>query len=228
MIKILQNWGEIGEAILTLEKKGLPLHPTPQKNWDHFVIYNTLVSKDKNSLILDLGCGEGHTLKFLNALGFPNLHGTDLKICWKLRFEQIYRMLRSGNCKRPFSLLEGDFHKTPFKNKYFDYVYSVSTVEHGVDVKSLLKEVYRILKPGGLFFLTTDYWEKKIQTDKSIKFFGLPWTIFSQDEIELIIDTARSLGLNLFENSKTSPCLKKTVFWQNYEYTLIALLFKKI
>ena len=228
MIKVLQNWDEIGEALLTLQKKGLPLYQTPQKNWDHNIVYELLSQKDRSINILDLGCGEGYTLKFLNALGFQNLHGIDLQINLKLRLKQIYRMLRSKNCKKPFSLINGNFLKTPFKDKYFDYIYSISVIEHGVDIKLFLNEVHRILKPNGLFFLTTDYWREKIQTDKSLRLFGLPWTIFSQDEIELMIDTARNIGFDLFENSKIPPCSKKTVYWNSYEYTFIALLLKKI
>ena len=37
MISVLQDWRELGECIETLQRDRLPLHTTPQKNWDHFI-----------------------------------------------------------------------------------------------------------------------------------------------------------------------------------------------
>ena len=95
MIKVLQNWEEIGQAIITLQKSGLPLHETVQKNWDHFLLYNILAQENKNIKILDLGCGNGLTLKLFLALGFLNIYGIDFKINLDLRIKQIYKSLQA-------------------------------------------------------------------------------------------------------------------------------------
>ena len=51
MIKVLQDWEEIGNSILNLQKAGLPTHETPQKNWDHFLLYYALAETDRSAAI---------------------------------------------------------------------------------------------------------------------------------------------------------------------------------
>ncbi len=226
MIKVLQNWEEIGDAFLTLQINHLPTHPSIQKNWDYFLLYNILTKKNRALKVLDLGCGEGgHTLRFLHALDFLNLYGIDLNIKWKLRLRQIYLILKTR--KKPFTLHQGDFHKTKFKNEVFDFIYSISVIEHGVNIKSFLEEAHRILKPNGLIFITTDYWKENLNIDNQIRVYGLPWKIFSSKDIESLILEAKEIGFNLVENTTIPSCCKKTVCWQDTEYTFIALLFKK-
>ena len=82
MIRVLSNWQEVGEAILDLQREGLPLHESPQKNFDHLVLRKTLATLDKGAAIVDLGCGGAHTLRFLHALRFRNISGIDLAIEW--------------------------------------------------------------------------------------------------------------------------------------------------
>ena len=50
----------------------------------------------------------------------------------------------------------------PFEDNYFDVVESHTTLEHiefNKDFFGLMDEVYRILKPGGLFKITVPYWK---------------------------------------------------------------------
>lgn len=49
-----------------------------------------------------------------------------------------------------------DISKTlPFKDGYFDFVFAGEIIEHIFDTKSLLIEIYRVLKPKGYLILTT-------------------------------------------------------------------------
>ena len=91
MLKVLQNWQEIGEAVLALQRQNLPLHANAQKNWDHWLLYNALVPLSRKQAVADLGCGEGHTLRMLYSLGFATIDGADLKISAELRARQVFR-----------------------------------------------------------------------------------------------------------------------------------------
>lgn len=47
-------------------------------------------------------------------------------------------------------LIVSDVRDIKFPNNYFDYVYSMGTIEHIPEYSQAIKEVYRVLKPGGL------------------------------------------------------------------------------
>jgi SAM-dependent methyltransferase len=227
MINVLQNWQEVGCATLALQRERLPIHSTAQKNWDHYLLHKLINSQDRRIQVIDLGCGEAHTLKFLYSLGFKNIDGIDFRISWKVRAAQLIRAWRQKALNLPFHLYPGDITKTPFRNDSYDLAVCVSTIEHGVDIKAFLREASRILKPGGLLFLTTDYWEEEVQATNSANAFGLPWKVFSQDEIKLLIRLAQGCGLVLSQDTTIPACSDKTVFWQDSNYTFISLVFKK-
>lgn len=54
------------------------------------------------------------------------------------------------------NFVHGDLMKTDFSNDYFDFVYSLSVLEHLSDPLSGLIELWRILKPGGVIAITID------------------------------------------------------------------------
>ncbi|MUG93359.1 methyltransferase domain-containing protein [Scytonema sp. UIC 10036] len=214
MIRVLQNRPEIDVATHKIQKKGLPQHFDIYKNWDHLLISELIVNKDRHSFIIDLGCGECCTLNFLSALGFQNLHGIDLKIL-------------PNRMSTAYALYEGDIIKTLFDSDSCDVAITVSTIEHGVDLPAFFAEVSRLLKVGGLLFITSDYWEEHIEIDNSIKPFALDWKIFSQREIEELIVLAKTHNLVLEGDENIPSCLDKPIHWY-YDYTFIALVFKKV
>lgn len=215
MIKVLKNWQEIGEATLGLQRKGLPTHTDTRKNWDQFLVYDTIASQDRNSCIIDLGCSPYCTLNFLAALGFKNIYGIDLNI----EDSEIENA--------PYRLYRGDITNTPFSSNFFDFAVSISVIEHGVDLRAFFKEVSRIIKYNGLLFLTTDYWEKARDIDASIKPLGLPWKVFDKNDIQKLIIAAQDYGLTIEEDINIPPCSDKPIFWEGVEYTFIGLLFRK-
>ncbi|GAA6624062.1 class I SAM-dependent methyltransferase [Scytonema sp. NUACC26] len=214
MIKVLQNQQEIQVASQEIQQKGLPQHFDVYKNWDHLLISEVIANKDRQSLIIDLGCGECCTLNFLSALGFQNLYGIDLKIL-------------PDRKSTAYTLYEGDIIKTPFNSNSCDITIALSTIEHGVNLPAFFAEVSRLLKVDSLLFITTDYWEENIEIDKFIKPFGLDWKIFSRKEIEELIILAKAHNLVLEGNTNIPVCLDKPIHWY-YDYTFIALVFKKV
>lgn len=214
MIQVLQNWQEVETATQALEQSNLPTHITIQKNWDQWLLAQLLEENfvDRQSKILDLGCGDCCTLEFLSALGFHDLHGIDLNI-----------KAESSN----YRLYQGNITETSFSDSSFDVAVSISVIEHGVDLNGFFREAYRILKPGGLLFVTTDYWQDKISIDISIQPFGLSWTVFSGAEIENAIGLAKTHGFVLPENHRIPACCDTPVSWYEKNYTFLALTFQK-
>lgn len=214
MIQVLQSWLEVGEATLSLQRRALPTHITVQKNWDQWLLDRQLQSLPKSAALLDLGCGDCCTLKFLDALGFTNLSGIDLH-------------LPPHASQLPYRLHQGDLLHMPFADASFDAAISISVIEHGVDLGAFFREADRILKPNGLLFVTTDYWVDKIEVDASIQPFGTSWNIFSQGDIEAAIAIAHTHHFTLATPATIPPCVDQTVTWYNRDYTFIALTFHK-
>src|SRR5262245_32431842 len=98
--------------------------------------------------VLDAGCGSGEFLPFFIRLGFETF-GIDLSL-------QATQRVRSRSPESIVSVgsLDGDLW---FRSDYFDFVWSTEVLEHLFDVEHALREIHRVLKPGGLFVLTTPY-----------------------------------------------------------------------
>ena len=227
MIRVLQDWQEVGDSIFALQGQKLPLHSSPQKNWDHWLLLQALAGVDSGAKVVDLGCGRGDTLKLLCAAGFSNLMGIDFTLSWQLRMRQLVAMNRGRTLKPPYRLLRGDIVKTGIDSATCDAVVCVSTIEHGVDLEAFTREVSRLLRPGGILFVTTDYWEEKVATNRSAGAFGLPWQVFSRDQIKNLLATAACVGLRSSDGSDIPSCSKRTVLWQGEAYTFLALVLQK-
>lgn len=101
----------------------------------------------EGSLVLDLACGGGRHLAELGRLGFRGA-GLDLSI----------PLLRAAQEAAPDApLVRGDMRVLPFRTGAFDVVTSFFTsfgyFEEEYDDMRVLREVRRVLKPGGTFLL---------------------------------------------------------------------------
>jgi ubiquinone/menaquinone biosynthesis C-methylase UbiE len=91
--------------------------------------------------------GQGHQVFGIDMVNYPQCD-------WKSRVYKLARALYAWNLKAKYpmfddSLVCGDVSKLPFREQSLDLVTSVAAFEHFLDVPSVLKEVHRVLKPGG-------------------------------------------------------------------------------
>jgi tellurite methyltransferase len=97
--------------------------------------------------VLDLGCGVGrHALLFAgHGFAVEAIDGAPAGLDF-VRHEAAARGLR-------LSLRQADADTLPFADERFDYVLSWNVIFHGTmgDVGHRLAEIWRILKPGGLY-----------------------------------------------------------------------------
>ena len=100
--------------------------------------------------VLDLGCGNGNTATWLCASACCQVTGIDLS---GVRINNANESLRD---QVPEVRARLTFEKTsatdlPFDADSFSHVWSQATIYHIPDKEKTLQEVYRVLKPGGLF-----------------------------------------------------------------------------
>lgn len=99
----------------------------------------------KNNRLLDIGCGAG------NLLGAARRNG------WEAQGLDVSAGAVKHVRELGFEVFEGELQDAEFPSAHFDVVTAAELLEHLVDPLPLLKEVARILRPGGLFWTTTPH-----------------------------------------------------------------------
>jgi SAM-dependent methyltransferase len=154
------------------------------KSWDVDATLSFLQANvSKDSPIADFGCFASEILVALHKAGYQDLTGVDLN-------KRLRQMPFSERIRYEVS----DFTKTPFDPETFSAITAISVIEHGYNPQKLLSEVSRLLKVGGYFIASFDYWPEKIQTG-DIQFFGMPWLIFSREDVRDLIAVSGGHGL---------------------------------
>ncbi|KKS42204.1 MAG: Methyltransferase type 11 [Candidatus Gottesmanbacteria bacterium GW2011_GWB1_43_11] len=234
MIKVLKSWAEVGEAIgfltnLGKDKRTRVYHSTLVKNWDLAQIAGVLKKYPRDTRVLDMGCGGSNVLRYFFKNHFSQVYGIDLTINWHDRLQQL-RFWKSNGFKLPYNLSAQSVTQTNFPSGFFDVLICLSVVEHNVNLADFFDECSRLLKTRGKLYLSTDYWDPKIDTSDAPLNYGTEpgkeWTIFSKAEIKNLIKTAERHRLTLLE-SNIARVKKPVVSWNTKKYTFISMVFSK-
>ncbi len=103
--------------------------------------------------VLDLGCGEGRHAISAYLTADVHVIGLDLSehdlATARQRLSEFVgdEAPRSKSC----TFVHGSGHNLPFEDDSFDKVICAEVLEHIPDYESFLREIRRVLKPGGLF-----------------------------------------------------------------------------
>lgn len=113
-----------------------------------------LLSLTTSDKVLDIGCGYGGLLIYLNRrVGFTQvMEGLD---CSALMVKRAQAEVRDRGLESLVSIRQGVATKLPYPDATFDVVLSTYVIKHLSDqlAQRMLGEVMRVLKPGGRFCL---------------------------------------------------------------------------
>jgi len=105
-----------------------------------------LHSKYKSGQWLDAGCAKGFLLKIASHHGWKP-YGFDVS---------AYAVNEARkNCPDAHLFVLNAESKLPFGDGFFEVITALELIEHLKRPENFLREAYRLLKPGGLFFITT-------------------------------------------------------------------------
>ena len=132
-----RNWEEFWKN----KDLAIPLLTLHQKQKADFM--KDLCKEKINGKVLECGCFPGKWLAWFNKELNMQPYGIDT-----LPSEQTISFLKNHNIKA--QIKQADVRKIPFKDNYFDVVYSFGLIEHFDDHKALIKEMARVLKKDGI------------------------------------------------------------------------------
>ncbi|WP_240793394.1 class I SAM-dependent methyltransferase [Psychrobacillus vulpis] len=115
-----------------------------------------------NLKVLDIGCGSGHSLQYMNQRNAAELWGLDLS-----EKQVNAAKLLLENCGSPVQLFESPMEENPgLPHNYFDIVYSIYALGWTTDLNKTLSNINKYLKLGGIFIFS---WEHPLHSRVSNK-----------------------------------------------------------
>lgn len=117
---------------------------------EHISRYMFASQFTKGKEVLDIACGSGYGSAFLMKSGAKTVTGVDIS-------EESVAYCKDNYSQEGLSFLVGDVRKIPLPDNSVDVIVSFETIEH-VDEESqkkFLVEVGRVLRPEGMFVVST-------------------------------------------------------------------------
>jgi len=158
IFKIAQNKHESGSLISKQVKEEKIVLTTRQK----------YAFDQANGRILDLGCFDGKLLCYL-ILKNRDCYGVDFNNHYLEIVKNKLKRIKSSENK----VKKGLFQDIPFHDDSFDTVISQETLEHFYFPDVMLREIKRVLKPGGRFVGSAPL-ENRIDSPSHIIYYTYP------------------------------------------------------
>jgi len=153
--------------------------PINGKTYRKFLPYGySGIAKRNNVLSPGTMSLERHRLMWMYLKERTNFFTDKLKVLHIAPEQCFYKIFRgmknleyiTGDYNSPIADIHFDLHKAPFADNTFDVIFCNHVLEHVEDAHQCMKELYRIMKPGGwgIFQVPIDVTRKETYEDKSI------------------------------------------------------------
>jgi SAM-dependent methyltransferase len=193
----------------------LPVVGDTRKSWD--VLRTAEFIRDHvaiDEMVVDIGARGSEMLPVLAKMGYSHLVGVDLD-------RSVLEMPRTQGIEYRV----GDFRQMDLPAGGCGAVTAISVIEHGYDPHRLFQEVARVLRPGGHFVASFDYWPDKLDTDGRM-LFGMSWRIFSESDVRQMVSDAAIHGLRPAGDLDTQAT-EPIVHFEGYHYTFAWMALTK-
>jgi len=174
--------GRMGRVMLNFMNFG----HAPLTNWGL-----SLITIDDGWTMLDIGCGGGATLqRLLKRSKGAKVYGIDIS-------EESVAKARKVNAdlldKQVF-VSQGSADHLPYNFHTFDLVTAVETVYFWPNLTKCLQEVFRVLKPGGLFAIIVEV----VDVDSVWSNVVEGMTVYSPEQLKQIVEETGFTDVKLY------------------------------
>jgi ubiquinone/menaquinone biosynthesis C-methylase UbiE len=153
--------------------------------------------------ILDVGCGGGRTISKLAAMASDGkIYGLDYSdVCIAMARKLNARSIKEGRVE----IREGTVSELPFNNEVFDLVTAVETHFWWPDIPLGMRQIRRVLKPGGTFIIIAEVYKgAATRTAKLLEKYA-PKTglkLLSVDEHRDLLEGAKFASVQIIEEAR--------------------------
>jgi arsenite methyltransferase len=135
--------------------------------------------------VLDLGCGSGWAARLMAEYA-RNGRVTGIDVS-----DEMVRLAREESVDYPnvgFQVASAE--QLPFNDDEFSHAFSMESLYYYTDIERALREIRRVLKPGGLFVSVVDLYQENEPSHQWIDFLKVPVQVLSAAEYRSLFERA--------------------------------------
>lgn len=162
---------------------------------------------NKNSIFLDVGCGNGVVLDELNKNKYKNGYGIDISNLF----------IKEAKLKGLKNVYYYKGEKLPFKNNFFDLIGSFNVLEHTENPEGFIKEQVLKLKPSGILIISCPNFLSVLFPSNHRKLKGI------KNKTKNLFNVIKKIFYPSFKFGKMPPIIR-----ENFEYDDDAIVVTNI
>ncbi len=143
--KLLEAWNRAAEV----------LEVEPARPYRYAKCLRYIHEADRGARYLEVGCGEGTGLLLAESLGFRRLVGVEVS-------DKRLEMAKSKLDRRAELVVVAPDNRLPFATSSFDIAVSAGVIEHALDAEGFVREIARVVRPGGRVVISSDCWQWRV------------------------------------------------------------------
>ncbi|KAG0299397.1 Delta(24)-sterol C-methyltransferase [Dissophora globulifera] len=173
--------------------------PQAMARYEHYLAARAGINAGDR--VLDIGCGVGGPAR--EVAHFTGAHITGLNINdYQITRARRYAVVHGLQDKQDF--VKGDFMDMPFESNTFDTCCDFEATPHAPSLKGVYAEVFRVLKPGGVFacyewVLTDKYDPSNPEHQRIAKGIKLGCSLVNLATRQECLDALESAGFEILE-----------------------------